>query len=106
VKQRIVPAERVWLDKMPPAEVRGPLCDWLRHHGIDPNDVCVSPGWIERDPHRRRVRYLTYGLDGRGQPLRDPLALDHDELLRVAVAVQLEAEPSPFPLTRPDSGST
>lgn len=95
MKRRIVPAERIWLDIMPPAEVREPLCEWLRHHGIDPNEVCAEPGWIERDPGRRRIRYLAPRL------LPDVGLVEH-----VVRTVQLEAVPSPFPLTRPDSGST
>lgn len=80
-----------FFDTFPPDEVRLPMCEWLRHHGVDPNDVAV-PGWIEIVPELRQIRYERYATNERGQPL-----VIADEIVREEHVVQLEAEPSEFP---------
>jgi len=69
------------------------MCEWLRHHGIDPNDVPV-PGWIERRPAERQVVHEAYALNEQGRRYMNETRTDAVREVRV---VQLEAEPSPFP---------
>jgi len=80
-------------DDMPPESIRLSMCDWLRHHGIDPGTVCV-PGWIERRPGQRQIAYEAYALDEQGgRRLNEAMT----EAVREQWVIQLEAEPSPFP---------
>lgn len=65
---------------------------WLRHHGVDADDVAV-PGMIERRPDARQVAYIAYELDENGRPVLGP----NHQTLTVVRIVQLEAAPSPFP---------
>jgi hypothetical protein len=73
---------------------RATWCAWLRAHTIDPNDV-LCPGWIERHPAARQIRYETVELDEAGR-----LVKLGDDVSRVTRVVQLEAEPAEFPEVR------
>lgn len=86
-------AERVVLDRIPTKRDRLMWCEWLTHHGIDPDDVCV-PGWIERREAERQVVWLAYSRDERGRVLLDD---GRDDVQREVHVQQLEAHPSPFP---------
>jgi hypothetical protein len=77
----------------PPEHVRLAICEWLRHHGIDPHIVPV-PGRIERLPERRQIEHEAYVLGEDGHLVLDPHV---DDAAREVRVVQLEAEPSPFP---------
>lgn len=63
----------------PPREEERLLwCDWMRHHGIDPNEVGMF-GRIVRDEVNRQISY-------------------EDPRTGQRVSVQLEAVPSRFPV--------
>lgn len=81
---------RVEFGSLPREPIRLALCEWLRRHGIDPNNVAV-PGWIHRQIDERRVRFLGYQEDYRTAPL--PRDGDPTEIQWV----QLEAPPLPLP---------
>ena len=68
---------------------------WLTHHTIDPRTVII-PGFIERDPKARQVRYLSYVP---APDKRNGFMLSEDglEVLKQVVVVQLESVPSEFP---------
>lgn len=84
-------------DRLPPEPVRLAVCDWLRTHGINPNDVAV-PGWIERRPATYQVAYQGYEweTDDDGSP-RPRLTDDRSDAIRRERVLQLEARPLPFP---------
>lgn len=90
----MVTERQVW-HTMPPEQVRTAWAAWVRLHGIDPTLVTI-PGWVERDAQRRQVRYQAYTLNHRGHVHAD--ASGQAAATHTAVQ-QLEAEPSPFPLT-------
>lgn len=80
----------------PDEATRRAVCAWLEQHGIDPNRVAV-PGWIETDPHTRRISYSGYAFDdvkGRSVPR---LTEDGDDVVRLNLSHQLESPPLPFP---------
>ena len=83
------------IHRMPydPAD-RDAWLEWMRRHGIDPNDVPV-PGVLFRDPTNRRVTYTAYERDANGYVHVDgrPVVITR--------TVQLEAGPEPFPEVRP-----
>jgi hypothetical protein len=83
--------ERVEFDSMPPEPERLIWCDWLRWHGIDPNQVAV-PGWIERHADARRIQYESFRTDEHGGRI-----FRGDTVLRTVQVQQLEAVPSPLP---------
>jgi hypothetical protein len=77
--------DRMWLDSKP-ANL-GEWQEWLRRHGIEPNEVLLSwrdqAGWIERQENLYRVAWL-------GLPATP--AVPGTERY-----VQLEGKPMPFP---------
>jgi hypothetical protein len=86
--------ERVELDDLPTPHERCAWGEWMRHHGVDPNDVAICPGWIERRPAERQVAWLAYQLNEHGRLRWD--AARNDAVREIHV-VQLEAVPSPWP---------
>lgn len=87
-------------DKLPSEPVRLVMCEWLRRHGIDPNDVVV-PGWIARDERTYAVRYLGFDRDAGEIRLTD----DGKDLVRRVYRVQLEGPPLPWPDDVSDRGT-
>jgi hypothetical protein len=53
-----------WVDLPHPAREGSPWLEWVRRHGIDPNDVMLDS--IECDDGRRTVAYLHRQISGRG----------------------------------------
>jgi hypothetical protein len=88
-----VSANRVEFGDLPPDPVRLVWCDWLRRHGIDPNEV-AAPGWIERRPDTFQIVYEAYVLGDKGMPVWDPRTRGAIRTVRV---FQMEGPPLPFP---------
>ena len=58
------PDERREFGERPPPDELRAWQAWMRTHGIDPNNVPIGKGWVER--HGRVVRYLALvRIDGR-----------------------------------------
>lgn len=85
--------DRYEFTRFPPEPERLAWCDWLRHHGIDPDDV-VAVGWIERRVEQRQIAYEAYVRNADGNILYDA---ERDDARREIHVFQLEARPSPFP---------
>lgn len=85
--------ERYEIDTLPPDHVRLPVCEWLRRHGINPDDVAV-PGWIERQTDLYRLAYEGYICDDQGNILINKA---RDAAQRRSTYVQLEGPPLPWP---------
>lgn len=86
-------SERLVFDERPPKAERLALCDWLRIHGIDPDDL-VLPCWVERDVENYRVRYLGAVRDENGKLQPAP---GGEVVVTAEQYVQLEGPPLPFP---------
>lgn len=82
-----------WFEHMPLEPERSVWLEWLRRHGVDPNDVAVSGG-IERDEQNYRLIYTSYEWGSDGFPVIDPITRDTITVERV---FQLEGPPLPFP---------
>lgn len=74
------------------------LRDWLVHHGIDPNSVAVTNGWIERRPAERQIEFGELQHDERGEIVIDPATKDWAVRPRT---IQLESTPSQLPSVIP-----
>lgn len=75
-----------------PLAQREAWCDWMRKHGLNPNDVAL-PGWVEADDASRTVRAVCYERDASGR-----IRIEGDEAVRSVVEVQLESRPMPLPV--------
>lgn len=89
--------DRVEFRRLPDEPTRVAVCEWLRRHGIDPHTVVV-PGWIERQPDRCRVAWLSSVRDEAGNIVSNEA---RDEFLTVERYVQLEGPPLPWPAEAP-----
>lgn len=69
-----------------------PLCEWVRRHGVAPEDVPLDC-WIHRDVEHRRVILPVVVRDDAGRMVKDG---DGTVAIRIR-EVQLEAPPLPFP---------
>lgn len=81
-------------DKYPPEPARKAVCEWLRRHGVDPNNVPL-PGWIGRNEDTYQVVYLSFGV--RDDPDGDWLECKAEDIVEVPRVVQLGGKPLPFP---------
>lgn len=85
--------ERVDFDRMPTESERLIWCEWLRKHGVNPNDV-IATGWIERRPDAYQLAYLSIELDDDGRPRYDR---QRDDFVWTERVFQMEGPPLPFP---------
>lgn len=81
--------ERMWLGDVKASDPAWQ--EWLRRHGIEPDDVLIYSGgiegWVERQEGLYRIAWLAPARDERGKPVRG---------VRERY-VQLEGKPLPFP---------
>lgn len=98
---------------MPPEPERLIWCDWLKRHGIDPNQVLCD--YIERRVDRCQLAYATFQHVKVPVPPVVRLTVDSEpweieeieirtELRKVEVVFQLEAPPLPWPEMPPRGG--
>jgi hypothetical protein len=85
---------RVHFDQVPSERERLAWCEWFRRHGVNPDQVCVCPGWVERRVGAYQVAYLAYALNERGERYSNP---EHTDAVREVRVVQLEGLPLPYP---------
>jgi hypothetical protein len=82
-----------WFERLPPEPELSIWREWLRRHGVDPNDVAVSGG-IERDEQNYWLIYTSFEWGPDGLPVIDPETRD---VVTVDRVFQLEGPPLPFP---------